>query len=80
MSRVLFQKAYLEFFVSPEDFDDLLPKLRAKPSLTFMATTSSGDLVTNAPENSVNAVTWGIFPSARSLRGSKMRNMMVLLS
>ena len=63
LSRVIFQKAYVEFFVSPEDFDDLLPKLRAKPSLTFMATTSSGNLVTNAPENSVNAVTWGIFPS-----------------
>jgi len=59
---VVYQKAYVEFFVSPEDFAALLPKITARPSLTFMAATSTGELTTNMENGSVNAVTWGVFP------------------
>lgn len=59
---VVYQKAYVEFFASPEDFDILVPRIKAKPSLSYMATTVDGKLTTNMDSNSVNAVTWGVFP------------------
>ena len=66
ISRVVYQKAYVEFFISPEDFEDLKPKIEMKESLTYMAATSSGELVTNAKQDNVNAVTWGVFPGEQS--------------
>lgn len=59
---VVYQKAYVEFFTSPEDFELLLPKLKTKPSLTYIAVNAQGDLITNMEKDAVNAVTWGVFP------------------
>lgn len=57
----VYQKAYLELFISPEVFEQLLPRLEKSPALTFYAVTKAGDLATNTPEGP-NAVTWGVFP------------------
>ncbi len=63
----VYQKAYLEFFVSPTQLESLLKKLDGHPSLTYHAVSKSGDLQTNAP-NAATAVTWGVFPGTEILQ------------
>lgn len=40
----MYQKAYVEFFISPEHFKQLQPQLDSKPSITYMAINSSGEV------------------------------------
>ena len=62
--RYVYQKAYVEFFVSPEKFKTLQAAISKQPSLTYMAVTSKGDYHSNQASASVNAVTWGVFPGS----------------
>lgn len=60
----VYQKAYVEFFISPENFQVLLTKLRQQKyseTLTFHALNSAGDQVYNNTQGT-NALTWGVFP------------------
>ena len=61
--RYVYQKAYVEFFTSPENFRALEPKLKAAPSITYMAVNAKGDMISNVGPTDVNAVTWGVFPA-----------------
>ncbi|KAJ3128671.1 hypothetical protein HK098_003878 [Nowakowskiella sp. JEL0407] len=61
-SGYVYQKAYLEFFVSPEKLDLLVKKLEEFPFITFFAVNKMGDLRTNTQDDGPNAVTWGVFP------------------
>jgi methylenetetrahydrofolate reductase (NADPH) len=58
----IYQKSYLEFFVSPALLGPLLTKLNADPYITYYAVNSTGDLKTNNEHNIATAVTWGVFP------------------
>lgn len=58
----VYQKAYVEFFVSPAKLDALLTKLDQHPSITYMAVNKDGDVKSNMKQDCVNAVTWGVFP------------------
>ncbi|KAF7724259.1 hypothetical protein EC973_001215 [Apophysomyces ossiformis] len=58
----VFQKAYLEFFVSPEKLDELAEKISRNPQVTYYAVNKQGDLRTNTQSDQPNAVTWGVFP------------------
>ncbi|KAJ3007863.1 hypothetical protein HKX48_008899 [Thoreauomyces humboldtii] len=58
----VYQKAYLEFFVSPEALDDVVAKIGNCPYITYYAVNKQGDLRTNTQGDSPNAVTWGVFP------------------
>ncbi|KZW01199.1 methylenetetrahydrofolate reduct [Exidia glandulosa HHB12029] len=58
----VYQKAYLEFFVSPELGAKLLPAIERNPMLTYYAINRRGDLRTNSKSEGPNAVTWGVFP------------------
>lgn len=40
--RYVYQKAYVEFFVSPEKLDDLEQRLQKQSSITYMAINSKG--------------------------------------
>ena len=53
----------MEFFTSPENFRALEPKLKAAPSITYMAVNTKGDMISNVGPTDVNAVTWGVFPA-----------------
>ncbi|KAK8983717.1 hypothetical protein V6N11_009505 [Hibiscus sabdariffa] len=59
----VYQKAYLEFFCSPEKLDALVKKCKSFPSLTYVAVNKTGNLVSNISVKDVNAVTWGVFPA-----------------
>eukprot|EP00939_MAST-03C_sp_MAST-3C-sp1_P001485 g1485.t1 len=63
----VFQKAYVEFFTSPELFRKLLTVISEFPSLAYHAINKKGDEFTNvkrkkADTEPVTAVTWGVFP------------------
>ncbi|KAI9365312.1 methylenetetrahydrofolate reductase-domain-containing protein [Pilaira anomala] len=58
----VFQKAYLEFFVSPEKLNELIEKISRDPQVTYYAVNKQGDLRTNTQSDEPNAVTWGVFP------------------
>ncbi|KAF8508575.1 methylenetetrahydrofolate reductase-domain-containing protein [Hysterangium stoloniferum] len=57
----VYQKAYLEFFVSPELLTLLLPQIERDPQITYYAINKRGDLKTNTHSEGPNAVTWGVF-------------------
>lgn len=58
----VYQKAYVEFFVSPEKFEELEQRLQKQSSITYMAIDSKSKVRSNVGQSDVNAVTWGVFP------------------
>lgn len=58
----LAHQAYLEFFVSPEQLDQLIARIESDPQITYHAVNARGDMRTNTTSESPNAVTWGVFP------------------
>lgn len=62
----VFQKAFVEFFVSPEKWKALKEKLLklADGEVSYFAATSTSGLESNLPTGChSNSVTWGVFPS-----------------
>jgi methylenetetrahydrofolate reductase (NADPH) len=58
----VYQKAYLEVFVSPEYIAEVITRIEREEDITYYAVNKAGDLKTNAPGDGPNAVTWGVFP------------------
>ena len=59
----VFQKAYVEFFCSPENAKLLMESIKNFPSLSYEAINSEGKLFSNS-KGTINAVTWGVFPDS----------------
>lgn len=58
----VFQKPFIEMFLPSSSWmNDLKPKLEASKSVTYFASSASGDFEASDP-GSVNPVTWGTFP------------------
>lgn len=57
----VYQKSYLELFVSPEVLTDLITNIERDPDMTYYAVDKDGTLKTNCHEGP-NAVTWGVYP------------------
>jgi methylenetetrahydrofolate reductase (NADPH) len=58
----VYQKAYVEFFCSPEKLRALIAKAKENPSLTYIGVNAKGETQSNIGPTNVNAVTWGVFP------------------
>ncbi|KAI9473683.1 MAG: methylenetetrahydrofolate reductase-domain-containing protein [Benjaminiella poitrasii] len=59
----VYQKAFIEFFISDQDIDGLLSRISRDPSITYYAINQKDDFRTNvADPEAQNAVTWGVFP------------------
>ncbi|WVQ63161.1 methylenetetrahydrofolate reductase [Kwoniella botswanensis] len=60
----VFQKSFVEFFVKPDEVRKLKEKVerRGGGKISFYAGNKKGDFKTNTEEDTVNAVTWGVFP------------------
>ncbi|KAL0953843.1 hypothetical protein HGRIS_005020 [Hohenbuehelia grisea] len=58
----VYQKAYLEFFVSPTLLNLLLSQIERDSNITYYVINKRGDLRTNTHSEGPNAVTWGVFP------------------
>lgn len=71
----VFQKPFVEFFISPKQFEKLEAILATKNKeegdiYSYYATTSDKKLITNLPSGSSNAVTWGVFPNREILQST----------
>lgn len=66
----VYQKAYLEFFCSPQSVERLLSIIDEGdyPSLSYQAINRDGKLKSNVDLNAVNAVTWGVFQNCEILQ------------
>jgi len=58
----VFQKAFVEFFVSSQDWQRLKGQLVKDEQFTYFAANAAGEIQAT-DEDSVNPVTWGSFPS-----------------
>merc|ERR1719498_1548994 len=60
----VYQKSYVEFFCSQQTLDTLLAGFEREKMkfISYTAVNAKGDVKSNVAENSVNAVTWGVFP------------------
>ncbi|CAG8521997.1 6505_t:CDS:10 [Funneliformis caledonium] len=58
----VYQKAFVEFFVSLENLEKLIKKITGNPWITYYALNRNGDFKTNIKEEAPSAVTWGVFP------------------
>ena len=59
---IVFQKAYIEFFVHKDKLKTLLDQMVNYPSLTYHAVNAEGEQFSKPKASAVNAVTWGVFP------------------
>ena len=58
----VFQKAFVEFWVPNDEIEDLCKRLDGWKDGGYYAGNFKGEMRTNFLEDSINAVTWGIFP------------------
>ncbi len=63
----VYQKAYIEFFTSPELLAIILEVVREKPSLNMHAVDSKGVPIFSGLKG-VTALTWGVFPNKEILQ------------
>lgn len=59
----VYQKAYIEFFCSPESLNGLMNKCKAFPQISYMAVNKQGCWISNLKDTDVITVTWGVFPA-----------------
>ena len=59
---IVYQKAYLELFLSNENLQAFVNQVDDFPSLTYQAIDVEGETRSNLRPDAVSAVTWGIFP------------------
>merc|ERR1719191_1948100 len=57
----IYQKAYCEFFCTKDLLDKIVAGM-GKSTYSYMAVNKSGTKIGNVKSDSVNAVTWGVFP------------------
>lgn len=68
----VFQKPFVEFFASTAQFEQIKTKLCGDKDSVFSyyASNAAGALESNLPEDSANAVTWGVFPNREILQST----------
>ena len=64
----VYQKAYVEFFVSPSDYHIVNQVISRYPNLVVYAADSSGNLHGSCEHKGVTALTWGVFPNQEILQ------------
>mmetsp|Transcript_1827 Transcript_1827/g.4212 ORF Transcript_1827/g.4212 Transcript_1827/m.4212 type:complete len:622 (+) Transcript_1827:238-2103(+) len=67
----VYQKAYVEFFTSPERIKvvEKLAKRKEYKTISYHAVNAKGDQLSNYKNsNAVNAVTWGVFPGSEIIQ------------
>jgi len=59
----VYQKAYCEFFCKKELLDKIIKEMGSKNTFSYMAVNMKGEKIGSVKDDSVNAVTWGVFPA-----------------
>ena len=63
----MYQKAYIEFFTSPELLQVILEVVRSRSNLSLYATDCNKQCMHSGPQG-VTALTWGVFPNKEILQ------------
>jgi len=63
-----YQKAYVEFFVSPQNLKYFMNNITKYPNLNMHAVNANGDFHCNGYDKDVIALTWGVFPNREILQ------------
>jgi methylenetetrahydrofolate reductase (NADPH) len=65
----LYQKAYIEFFTSKNNLDNLTNNINTLDynNYTYCAINKEGNVITNC-NNSITALTWGVFPKSEIIQ------------
>ena len=66
LRRYVYQKAYVEFFCSPESFRALEARLASAPSVTYMAVNAAGQNASNVPAGAVRGSALKLFLGFRA--------------
>ena len=64
----VYQKAYVEFFVSPDLLQIILEAINVRPNLSLHAVNHKKEVITAYANKSVTALTWGVFPNREILQ------------
>ncbi|EEB08554.1 methylenetetrahydrofolate reductase Met9 [Schizosaccharomyces japonicus yFS275] len=64
----VFQKAYLEFFMHPDQVKSLLEVIPSFKTVQYYITDYEGSLETNGELDVPSAVTWGVFPNSEVIQ------------
>ena len=64
----IYQRAYFEFFIPEQLLQPLVAHLQQYKMISYQAANQKGDIVTNVAHDSVNAVTWGVFPNSQVIQ------------
>lgn len=65
----VYQKAYVEFFVSPQDYAIVNQVVSRYPNLSVYASDSAGNnIASEGGKSGVTALTWGVFPDKEILQ------------
>ena len=75
----VFQKAYVEFFLSPQKLEQILKRLEDTTTMSFHAVNAAGDSRSNCLDDHVNAVTWGVFPGREIVQPTVVDTMSFLI-
>merc|ERR1719160_2277495 len=59
----VYQKAYIEFFCSEAILEKVIEGFQGNKFVHYMAVNKNGEKIGNVKSDSVNAVTWGVFPA-----------------
>jgi methylenetetrahydrofolate reductase (NADPH) len=59
----VYQKAYCEFFCTKDLLDKIVAGIGKNQYFSYMAVNKAGNKIGNVKGDSVNAVTWGVFPA-----------------
>merc|ERR1712224_393785 len=59
----VYQKAYCEFFCTKDLLDKIIAAMGKTSTCSYMAVNKKGTQIGNVKSDSVNAVTWGVFPA-----------------
>merc|ERR1711985_76394 len=60
----VYQKAYCEFFCTKDLLDKIMANMGKRDTYSYMAVNKKGEKMGNVKSDSVNAVTWAVFPAA----------------
>lgn len=64
----VYQKAYIEFFCSPQILSRVLKNCEKIQSVRYIASDADGNLYSNCKPGASTAVTWGVFPNSEVLQ------------
>jgi methylenetetrahydrofolate reductase (NADPH) len=59
----VYQRMYIEFFIDKQKIDKIISVLKKYPFISYQAVNNTGDIIQSFSQQTVIALTWGVFPN-----------------